>query len=124
MSRMLLCALALIGLACSAGRTGGDSSGVSAREPAILAITVITAADNATRLPGADIYIVHATGTARAGATDQFGRIELERASLNPDSSFLGVMVCHPVFYCGMLRGEDIHGRGEMTIALATRVVR
>lgn len=36
----------------------------------------------------------------------------------------MGVVICHPVFYCGILREDDIKGRGEITIALATRVAR
>jgi len=33
-------------------------------------------------------------------------------------------MVCHPVFYCGIIREPELAVREEMTIALATRVMR
>jgi hypothetical protein len=91
----------------------------------MLVITVITASDNMTRLPGADVSVVRSTGAVRVGTTDQFGRVELKRDLFaNGDSSFVGVMICHPVFYCGILREDDLHGRGEITIVLATRIAR
>jgi hypothetical protein len=91
-----------------------------------LALTVITAADNVTRLPGAEVFVLHASGRLeRIGATDQFGGIEVQRAAfLEPQAPAIGVLVCHPVFYCGMLRTEEVAARTESTIALATRVIR
>src|SRR5688572_19127186 len=121
MPRILKCAFVLITLACSAASTGGSHGSTSVpieQETSVLAITVITASDNITRLPGAEISVVRSTGVMRAGTTDQFGHIELKRDLLmNSDSYFMGVMICHPVFYCGILREDDIKGRGEITIA-------
>jgi len=125
---MLKCAFVCITLACSAAGTGGSHAASAVpieQETSTLSITVITASDNMTRLPGADISVVRSTGLVRVATTDQFGHIELRHDVLmNSDSSFIGVMICHPVFYCGLLRDDDISGRGEITIALATRVAR
>jgi hypothetical protein len=78
-----------------------------------------------TRLPGADAFIIHSNGQVeRVGASDQFGRIEVGRAPFLNGDPAIGVMGCHPVFYCGVLRTEDMTARTEGTIALATRVIR
>jgi hypothetical protein len=130
MSKTFKYALVLLVLGCSTTKTrvSGGAIAVAAQQEtslSLLAITVITASDNMTRLPGAAIYIVRAEGAAHVGTTDQFGRVVLERALwMNADEAFFGLMVCHPIFYCGILRDEEIQGRGETTIALATRVAR
>ena len=80
----------------------------------MLSVTVITASDKVTRLPGADVYIIGSTGTVEhVGTTDQFGHIELRHDFASSDSPALGVMVCHPVFYCGILRAEDLNRRQD-----------
>jgi len=88
-------------------------------------LTVITAADNVTRLPGADAFVIHSNGLIeQVGASDQFGRIDLRRRPFLGENPAIGVMVCHPIFYCGILRTDDMAERAEGTIALAIRVIR
>lgn len=104
----------------------GPAVGRPADATVPLALTVITAADNITRLPGADVHIIHASGRVEGvGVSDQFGRVEVQRdAFLSEEAPAIGVLVCHPVFYCGLLRTDEVVARTESTIALATRVIR
>jgi hypothetical protein len=97
--------------------------GIGADSVQTITITVITAADNTTRLPGADVDLIQRSGQIEnVGRTDQFGVITIRRNRIESDA--VGVMVCHPVFYCGVLRSPDLTRRTDVTIALATRVIR
>lgn len=83
-------------------------------------LTVITAADNRTVIPGADVVVIEATGHARTiGKTDRFGAVEV--ALTTP---WRAILVCHPLFSCGALRPEDVEGFATRTIALPPIVLR
>jgi hypothetical protein len=122
----------LLALGCCSSLTSSaltdETAAVRKSDPILpLTVTVILASDNVTRLPAADVYVIQSDGaTKRVGMTDQFGRIEIRRDLLQSPGAppLLGIMVCHPVFYCGILREEDIDRRTERTIALAIRVIR
>lgn len=124
-----LCLSVLI--ACGTGPTAREAVPPPATEQGTgttgsLALTVITAADNVTRLPAAEVFVIHVDGRVEpVGITDQFGRVQVQRGPfLDNDAPAIAVMVCHPVFYCGVLRTEEVATRTESTIALATRVIR
>jgi hypothetical protein len=91
----------------------------AARSDTIL-LRVISAADNATRIPGAEVFVVGDHGAlVRIGATNTYGEIKVRRSALTTSSNAVAIVVCHPVFFCGALRSEDVAPRDQATLALA-----
>lgn len=116
-------------VSCRTPQTGIRSAptvrSVAERRSGPFKLTVITAADNVTRLPGAQVFVLHSDGRIESvGMTDQFGSVVIPRTAIVDADMRIGVMVCHPVFYCGIIREQELTIRDEMTIALATRVMR
>lgn len=92
------------------------------RSEAIL-LRVLNAADNATRIPGAEVFAVKDQGAlGRIGVTDVNGYIKVPRSALTTSGNAVAVVVCHPVFFCGAQRVEDLAPRDEATLALAPYV--
>jgi hypothetical protein len=86
-------------------------------------LRVISAADNATRIPGAEVFSVGDRGALmKIGSTDAYGQIKVRHSAVTTSMNAVAIVVCHPVFFCGALRGEYIAPRDEATIALALAV--
>jgi hypothetical protein len=120
--------LLLVAVACSHHQNAGPASAavanVTSLPPSNLTVKVITASDNATRLPGADVFVIRGTGSVeRLGTTDEFGLLVIKRDALtNGGIPPVGIMFCHPAFFCGILRADDVAHREDPTIALAPYV--
>jgi hypothetical protein len=95
----------------------------AAKRSEVVLLTVISAADNATRIPAAEVFAVGDRGALmRLGATDLNGEITVGRMVLTTEANAVAVVVCHPMFFCGALRAEYIAPRDEATLALAVAV--
>lgn len=105
-----------------AGCAHGQKSETSRRSDIVL-LRVINAADNATRIPGAEVFSVGDHGAlTKIGSTDANGEIRIKRTAVTVSPNAVAVVVCHPVFFCGALRGEYVAKRDEATLALAIAV--
>jgi hypothetical protein len=91
----------------------------TAAASAHLEVTVISASDNRTRIPGAEIVLLDLSGERHLGKTDEFGNIEIDLAR-----PWRAVLICHPLFSCAALRPADVDGFETRTIALAPVVLR
>ncbi|MGH9419283.1 MAG: hypothetical protein ACRD3J_04855 [Thermoanaerobaculia bacterium] len=95
----------------------------AAKRSDIVLLRVISAADNATRIPGAEVFSVGDRGAlTKIGSTDTYGEIKVKRAAVTTSTNAVAIVVCHPVFFCGALRSEYIASRDEATLALARAV--
>jgi hypothetical protein len=96
------------------------AQGTSPARSVIVLLRVINAADNATRIPGVEIFTVGDGGALRRlGATDVNGEIRLERSALPKSTNAVAIIACHPIFFCGALRADYVAPRDEMTLAIA-----
>jgi hypothetical protein len=99
-----------------------SSTTQNAGDAASVTLTVLNAADNSTGIPGVKIAVIGYDGGEEAVAeTDAWGQVDLPAAILGRSRL---VTVCHPLFYCGALRKEDLAGLQKRTIAIAPLVLR
>jgi hypothetical protein len=104
--------------ACAASDRANHQSNVIAP----LEITVINASNTSEGLPGAEVTVLDNWGRERAiGYTDTWGRITLTAAQR---SKAHNIVVCSPLFYCGVLRLQEFGLRQSQTLALAPIVLR
>jgi hypothetical protein len=112
---------AIVVLSTLPGCAHGQSA--TAQRSSTVLLKVISASDNATRIPAAEVFTVGDHGAlVRVGVTDTYGEIKLDRAALPKSSNVVAILVCHPVFFCGALRADYVAARDEMTLAIAPAV--
>jgi hypothetical protein len=117
MKKSVVAAMVLLLVGCTSAITAAPA------RPTTIVLRVISASDNATRIPGAEVFTVGNQGTlSRVGATDTFGEIRIDRSALSTRENAIAIVVCHPVFFCGALRADYVAPRDEMTLALAIAV--
>lgn len=96
--------------------------GPAVRSATVL-LRIISASDNASRIPGAEVFSVGDHGAlVRIGVTDTYGEIRVNRSALPKSGNAVAIVVCHSVFFCGALRADYVAPRDEMTLALAPYV--
>jgi hypothetical protein len=118
----LLLVVLLAACASSSSTTASDVAG-GPGPVGPLSITVITAADNKTVVPGAEAYVTVLGNEPRLIAkSNAFGELEIKATDLQTQWSTL--LVCHPLFYCGAFRHSDLEGFQSKTIALAPLILR
>lgn len=121
MNRSFLVAIALVLVMMLHGCTPTISAAPT--RPAIFLLRVISAADNATRIPSADVFTIGDQGALiLLGQTNMFGEIKIDRSVLPKKDNVIAIVVCHPMFFCGALQTDYVTPRDEMTIALAVVV--
>ena len=119
MTRNVFAVIAVLAMLPNCGHA---QSAPAARSAAIL-LRVISAKDNATRIPGAEVFSVGDRGAlVRIGVTGTYGEIRIDRSVLPKSGSVIAIVVCHPVFFCGALRADYVAPRDEVTLAIAPAV--
>ncbi|HJQ12880.1 MAG TPA: hypothetical protein VJ840_17750 [Gemmatimonadaceae bacterium] len=89
-------------------------------ESARFELTVITAADFRTPIPGAEVVVIDALGgTVLIGVTDRFGALNIQ-----VPRPWSAIVICHPLFSCSALRPRDVAGSEARTIAMGPLVLR